>query len=85
MFSEALGRSIRYQDVPLPEWVNALKSAGVPTHLASHLKTMAELHVQGRYDRMTDDLVKLTGERPMSMHDFVLRNAEDFVRREGPP
>ena len=32
---------------------------------------MADLHAQGRYDRMTDDLVKLTGKPPTSVLDFV--------------
>jgi uncharacterized protein YbjT (DUF2867 family) len=83
MFSAALGRTIRYRNVPLAEWTNMLKSAGVPAHLLSHLTTMAELHAQGRYDRMTDDLMKLTGKTPMSMHDFVKLNAVEFGRRGG--
>jgi len=82
IFSAALGRTIRYHDVPLSEWADMLKSAGVPIHLLSHLTAMAELHARGRYDRMTDDLVKLTGKTPMSMRDFVRLNAVEFARRE---
>ena len=40
----------------------------MPAHLISHLAVMADLHAQGRYDRMTDDLFKLTGKTPTSMH-----------------
>ena len=43
---------------------------------------MADLHAQGRYDRMTDDLIKLTGKTPTSMHDFVKLHAAEFTRRE---
>ena len=43
---------------------------------------MAELNKQGRYDRMTDDLFKLTGEQPMSMYDFVKLHAAEFMRPE---
>jgi uncharacterized protein YbjT (DUF2867 family) len=82
IFSAVLGRIIRYRNVPLSQWADTLKSAGVPAHLLSHLVAMAELHAQGRYDRMTDDLVKLTGKTPMSMHDFVKLNAVEFARRE---
>ena len=32
---------------------------------------MTELNRQGRYDRMTDILHKLTGEPPTNMRDFV--------------
>jgi hypothetical protein len=38
-----------------------LREFGALTHLVNHLAVMAELHAQGRYDRMTDDLFKLTG------------------------
>jgi uncharacterized protein YbjT (DUF2867 family) len=79
-FSKALGRTIRYRDVPLSRWTDQLREFGVPTHLANHLAVMAELHAQGRYDRMTDDLFKLTGKMPTSMYDFVKLHAAEFTR-----
>src|SRR5919199_1137415 len=82
VFSDALGRTIRYRDVPLSRWIDGLRAAGVPAHLVSHLAAMADLHAQGRYDRMTDDLAKLTGKTPTSMHDFVKLHAAEFTRRE---
>jgi uncharacterized protein YbjT (DUF2867 family) len=82
VFSDALGRTIRYRDVPLSAWIDRLREAGAPTHLVNHLAVMADLHAQGRYDRMTDDLVKLTGTTPTSMHDFVKLHAAEFTRRE---
>jgi uncharacterized protein YbjT (DUF2867 family) len=80
IFSDALGRTIRYRDVPLSGWTDKFRGLGVPMHLVSHLAVMAELHKQGRYDRMTDDLFKLTGKAPTSMHDFVKRHAAEFTR-----
>jgi uncharacterized protein YbjT (DUF2867 family) len=84
VFSEVLGRTIRYRNVPLSVWRDALRGFGVPTHLVSHLAAMAELHVRGRYNRMTDDLFKLTGTTPTSMYDFVKLHAAEFTRSEGP-
>jgi hypothetical protein len=43
---------------------------------------MTDLNKQGRYDRMTDDLFKLTGQMPTSMHDFVKLHAAEFTRGE---
>jgi uncharacterized protein YbjT (DUF2867 family) len=80
VFSEALGRTIRYRDVPVSAWAARLREIGVPEHLVRHVATMGELHAQGRYDRMTDDLLKLTGKTPMSMRDFVKQHASDFTR-----
>ena len=42
---------------------------------------MAELTRQGRYDRMTDTMQKLTGQAPTSMRDFVKRHAVEFEQR----
>ena len=81
-FSEALGRTIRYRDVPLSAWNEKLLGAGVPAHTVKHLSVMTELNKQGRYDRMTDDLFKLTGQKPISMHDFVKLHAAEFTRPE---
>lgn len=53
VFSEALGRTICYRNVTLSGWTDRLREAGVPTHLVNHLAVMADLHAQGRYDRMT--------------------------------
>jgi hypothetical protein len=82
MFSEALGRTIRYRDVPIVEWKDGLRRAGVPEHLVNHLAVITELNKQGRYDRMTDDFFQLTGEMPTSMHDFVKHHDTEFTRRD---
>ena len=80
VFSEALGRPIRYRDVPLPAWSDSLRQARFPEHVVRHLSAMAELTKQGRYDRMTDTLSKLIGEAPTNMHDFVKLHAAEFSR-----
>jgi uncharacterized protein YbjT (DUF2867 family) len=78
-FSVALGRKIRYQDVPISAWVVSLEQAGVPAHVISHLRVMSDLHKQGRYDRMTDEVFQLTGERPTDVRAFVKRHAAAFT------
>ena len=42
---------------------------------------MAELTKQGRYDRMTDTLRKLTDQAPTSMRAFVKLHAAEFKQR----
>jgi uncharacterized protein YbjT (DUF2867 family) len=79
-FSEALGRTIRYRDVPVAAWTEKLREFGVPAHLLGHLAVMAELHAQGRYDRLTDDVFKLTGQKPMSTAEFVKAHAAEFTQ-----
>lgn len=82
VFSEALGRTIRYRNVPLSKWTDKLREAGLSMHVINHLAVMADLHAQGRYDRMTDDLFKLTGRVPTSVHQFVNLHADEFTPRK---
>ena len=80
VFSEALGRTIRYRDAPTSEWSEKLRAAGLSEQVVHHLTVMTELHKQGRYDRMSEDYLKLTGETPTSMADFVRLHAAEFTR-----
>jgi len=82
VFSEALGRPIRYRDGPLPAWREGLRQAKFSEHVVRHLSAMVELTRQGRFDRMTDTMYKLTGKTPMNMRDFVKLHAAEFKPRE---
>jgi uncharacterized protein YbjT (DUF2867 family) len=78
-YSKALGRTITFQDIPVEPWRDGLLGRGLPVHLVNHLATMADLHRAGRYDRMSDDVRALTGQEPLSMQDFVRKNAAGFT------
>jgi uncharacterized protein YbjT (DUF2867 family) len=78
-YSQALGRTITYQDIPVEPWREGLLERGLPVHLVNHLATMAELHRAGRYDRMSDDVCALTGQGPLSVQEFVRKNAATFI------
>jgi hypothetical protein len=54
----------------------------LPEHVVHHLTVMTELHKQGRYDRMSEDYLKLTGQRPTSIFEFVKPHAAEFTRSE---
>ena len=77
-YSKALGRTITFADIPVEAWRDELLKRGLPIHLVSHLATMADLHRAGRYDRMSDDVLTLTGQRPLSVQEFVKRNVAAF-------
>ena len=78
-YSKALGRTITFADIPVEVWRDGLLKRGLPVHLVNHLATMADLHRAGRYDRMSDDVHMLTGQTPLSVQEFVRRNAETFT------
>jgi uncharacterized protein YbjT (DUF2867 family) len=70
-YSKALGRTINYQDIPVEPWRDGLLKRGLPIHLVHHLATMADLHRAGRYDRISEDVLTITGQAPMSVQEFV--------------
>ena len=78
-YSKALGRTITYRDIPVEPWREELLERGLPVHLVNHLATMGDLHRAGRYDRMSDDVHTLTGQRPLSVQEFVRKNARAFT------
>src|SRR5215213_8174 len=80
-YSKALGRTITYQDIPVERWRDGLLERGLPVHLVNHVVTMADLHRAGRYDRVSDDVLALLGERPVTMQQFVRNNAATFTAK----
>jgi uncharacterized protein YbjT (DUF2867 family) len=79
-YSTALGRTIRYVDIPFDEWrTRVLRPKHLPEHLAAHLETMAHLHAANRYDRLTGDVEKLTGRPATTVQDFVAGHAGRFM------
>jgi uncharacterized protein YbjT (DUF2867 family) len=81
-YAKALGRPITYQNVPVEAWREKLAERGLPPHLVNHLSTMADLHRAGRYDRQSDDVLQLTGLPPVSVQEFVRKNAASFARSD---
>jgi uncharacterized protein YbjT (DUF2867 family) len=81
-YSKALGRTITYMDIPVEAWRDGLLKRGLPVHLVNHLATMADLHRAGHYDRMSDDVLTLTGQRPLSVQGFVRKNEAAFTAPE---
>jgi len=76
-FSNALGRTITYVDIPLEQWCDQeLRGRNLPDHLFEHLLTMARLHAANRYDRLTHDIETITGRPVTSVRDFVARQAD---------
>jgi NAD(P)H dehydrogenase (quinone) len=78
-FSDALGRTIKYVDMPFQQWLEQeLGSRHLPEHLFEHLRTMARLHAENRYDRLTQDVLAVTGKPATSVRDYVAKHPELF-------
>lgn len=73
--SIALGRTINYVNVPAQMWEARLREAQLPPHLFAHLVTMAQLHRDNRYDRLTNTFEQLVGREPMTAAEFARKHA----------
>ncbi|MGI5488290.1 NAD(P)H-binding protein [Microtetraspora malaysiensis] len=79
-YSRALGRPISYIDVPWETWAEqVLTPSGLGAHLEEHLATMARLHRENRYDRMTRTVEEVTGRQAETVEEFVARRKERFA------
>src|SRR6516225_5206627 len=79
-YSAALGRNIRYFDVPFEQWRDSqLRRLKLPEHVFEHLLTMARLHAANRYDRVTHDVERIIGRPATNIRDYVARHAEMFA------
>jgi uncharacterized protein YbjT (DUF2867 family) len=77
-FSQALGRTITYIDEPFDRWQQELLGRNLPDHLYGHLLTMARLHADNRYDRLTHDVETVLGRTATSVHDYIANNHDLF-------
>ena len=78
-FSRALSRPVSYVDVPLDPWQGGLSRMGLPPHTEQHVATMARLHRDNRYDRITDDVERVTGIPPQSIEAFVAARRDFYL------
>jgi NAD(P)H dehydrogenase (quinone) len=79
-YSAALGRRVKYVNVPFEPWRAELEKLNLPPHVTGHLATMAQLHGANRYDRITRDVETISGRPATSVRDFVAKHADIFKR-----
>src|SRR5262249_20631603 len=76
---EAPGPTITYVDAPTADWrERELPARGLPQHVAGHMKVMAQLHADNRYDRLTHDFEAIIGRPATSVRDYVANHPELF-------
>jgi uncharacterized protein YbjT (DUF2867 family) len=78
-YSHALGRPVTAQDIALDDWrKQVLDPIGLPPHVAQHIATMARLHREGRYNRSTDDVARITGTPAQTVEQYVAEHRDMF-------
>ena len=79
-YARALGKEVFYVDIPPEVWATkVLAAARLGPYVDDHLLTVARLHRENRYDRMTTTVEEITGRPAESVEGFVARQSDLFA------
>lgn len=74
--SEALGRKIIFQDLPIDDYCASIEATGVPPYIVQHLSGAMEDYQNGVMSGSDNNVEKLTGRRPMTVGEFARAHAD---------
>jgi NAD(P)H dehydrogenase (quinone) len=74
--TEALGRKIVFQDLPIAEYCRSLEAMGVPPYIVQHLGGAMDDYQHGRMSGADNNVEKLTGRRSMTVGEFARTHAD---------
>jgi uncharacterized protein YbjT (DUF2867 family) len=78
-YSRALDWPVVGERLAHEEWVDhILAPSGLNSHVQQHISTMATLHRNNRYDRSTGDVLKVTGNSPQTVEQYVRDHIDLF-------
>jgi NAD(P)H dehydrogenase (quinone) len=69
--SEALGRKIAFQDLPIEEYCASIAKMGVPRYVVQHLSGAMEDYQNGVMSGLDNNVELLTGRRSMTVGEFA--------------
>ena len=76
--SEALGRKIVFQDLPVDEYAASIKEMGVPAYIVQHLSGAMVDYQNGHMSGADDNVERLTGRRSMTVGEFARLHADQL-------
>ncbi|MFD6064580.1 NAD(P)H-binding protein [Rhodococcus wratislaviensis] len=80
-YTRGLGRPVTGSDLPYGKFVDIMGAVpGISSHTAQHLLTVAALHRDDRYNRLTTDVEDVTGEPAQSVEQYVAAHRELFSK-----
>jgi uncharacterized protein YbjT (DUF2867 family) len=77
-YAQALGRPITAVRPSYDEWLHELNQLGLPPHVQQHIATMARLHREDRYNRLTHTVEDITGHPAQTVGQYVEQHRDLF-------
>ena len=78
LFSSALGKEVKYVDVPMEAARSSMLGMGMQKWLVDALLELFNFYGEGRADQVTDVVRKVTGKEPITFAQFVRDHAQAF-------
>ncbi|QYC42937.1 NAD(P)H azoreductase [Nonomuraea coxensis DSM 45129] len=75
----ALGRPVRYVDLPVPEMAAHLERQGMPAPFAADLAALMAETGDGRWASATTEVEDITGRPPRTLEDFLTDHRTTFA------
>ena len=80
-YTRGLGQSVAGSDLPHNDFVELLSAVpDISSHTVQHLLTVATLHRDDRYNRLTTDVEDVTGRPAQSVEQYVAAHRELFSK-----
>ena len=78
-YSRALNRSVAAEDIAYDDWIRQyLRVSGLPDHVQQHIATMARLHHEDHYNRVSDDFQRVIGEPAQTVEQYIAAHPQLF-------
>ena len=78
-YSQALNRSVAAEDIAYDDWIRQyLRVSGLPDHVQQHIATMARLHHEDHYNRVSDDFQRVIGEPAQTVEQYIAAHPQLF-------
>ncbi|WP_312033685.1 MULTISPECIES: NAD(P)H-binding protein [unclassified Rhodococcus (in: high G+C Gram-positive bacteria)] len=84
-YTRGLGRPVTGSDLPYDDFVELLGAVpGISSHTVQHLLTVAKLHRDDRYNRLTTDVENVTGQPAQTVEQYIAAHRELFSTTDAP-
>jgi uncharacterized protein YbjT (DUF2867 family) len=74
--TEALGRKVVFQDLPIDEYCRSLEAMGVSPYIVQHLGGAMDDYQHGHMSGADNNVERLTGRRSMTVGEFARAHAD---------
>jgi NAD(P)H dehydrogenase (quinone) len=79
--TEALGRKVVYENVPMDEYCESAEKLGIPPYGINHFRGALTDYQNGRMGGSDNNIEKLTGQRSMTVGEFARAHADQLNAR----